>query len=160
MEERKPVRRSPELTPLSHDHHDALLFVWKLRQGVKNGTNMIRIAGYITWYWQNHLQQHFELEENILASHFPLTDPLFSKMMEDHTIIRGLVDTAKINPATDIISRLADTIYDHVRFEERTLFPYAEKELAGEQLQKIAFQLAKKPVCNTDWDDEFWTGKQ
>ena len=38
MEEIKPLKRSKELAPLSREHHDGLLFAWKIKQGLANGT--------------------------------------------------------------------------------------------------------------------------
>ena len=37
MEEIKPLKRSKELAPLSREHHDGLLFAWKIKQGLANG---------------------------------------------------------------------------------------------------------------------------
>ena len=35
----KPLKRNPNLVPLSREHHYGLLFCWKLKQGLANGTD-------------------------------------------------------------------------------------------------------------------------
>ena len=65
--EYKPIKRSKELAPLSREHHEGLLFAWKIKQGLKNETETKLIAEYVQWFWKNHLQEHFTEEEQILA---------------------------------------------------------------------------------------------
>ena len=51
--------------------------------------------------------------------------------------------------------QLADAITDHIRFEERKLFPFIEKELAPEKLKAIENLSGDKKQCAI-WQDEFW----
>ena len=37
MNQPKPIKRSKELVPLSKEHHEGLLFAWKIKQGLQNG---------------------------------------------------------------------------------------------------------------------------
>jgi hypothetical protein len=64
----KPIKRSKELVPLSKEHHGSLLFGWKIKQGLRNGTDPKIIAQFIEWFWQNELQDHFKKEEQVLAA--------------------------------------------------------------------------------------------
>jgi len=65
----KPIKRSPQLAPLSREHHDGLMFVWNLRQGLKNGTSNDELRKYILWFWTNHIKPHFFQEgKNFLKS--------------------------------------------------------------------------------------------
>ncbi|HWH62272.1 MAG TPA: hypothetical protein VNS50_03325 [Ginsengibacter sp.] len=47
---------------------------------------------------------------------------------------------------------------DHVRYEERQLFPYIERALKDEQLQVIGKKLNAKnaSVLKDEFKDEFW----
>ena len=44
--EAKPIKRSKQLSPLSREHHDGLLFAWKIRQGFENGTPLEEMRKY------------------------------------------------------------------------------------------------------------------
>ncbi|NJO25088.1 MAG: hypothetical protein HC867_03800 [Bacteroidia bacterium] len=79
MEKTEPIKRSPQLAPLSREHHDGLLFVWKIRQGLQNNTDVLTIADFILWYDEQHLKTHFETEEKLLPPFFPAGDLLFSR---------------------------------------------------------------------------------
>ncbi|MEO5946621.1 MAG: hypothetical protein ABIP79_07360, partial [Chitinophagaceae bacterium] len=57
--ETKPIKRSKQLTPLSREHHDGLLFAWKIRQGLENETPLEQLRKYTMWFWQQHIKPHF-----------------------------------------------------------------------------------------------------
>lgn len=153
--ENKPIKRSPELTQLSKEHHDALLLVWKIRQGIKRGIEPERIAKYCRWFWEVHLVGHFKREEELLPIVMPKTHPLLEKMLDDHEVIqrriKGLPDHN-----IESLELLAQSINDHVRFEERQLFNEVEKMATPEQLARLAEGLnVEEPI--PVWEDEFWT---
>ncbi|NJO25089.1 MAG: hypothetical protein HC867_03805 [Bacteroidia bacterium] len=60
------------------------------------------------------------------------------------------------DPGKETLARLADLLYDHIRFEERKLFKYVEEKLTTQQLDTIHEQLSATPACDTEWKDEFW----
>ncbi len=155
----KPIKRSSQLAPLSREHHEGLLFGWKIKQGLRNGTDINLIAQFVQWYWQNHLQEHFTEEEHILAVHLPAADPLVQRMIEEHQGIEALVHI-NANIADEVLlAQLADDLNDHIRFEEREFFPYAERTLPAEALDHIYTQLSReKPSCSR-WESEFWLKK-
>lgn len=156
----KPIRRSKQLTPLSKDHHDGLLFAWKIRQGLKNGSDIKLISEYVQWFWRNHLQEHFREEEQILAPHLPSDNELLQQMLEEHENIEALVHINENIPDEILIGNLAQAIDDHIRFEERQLFPYAEKIIPETELNLIYEQLPKEKADCEKWGREFWVKKQ
>ena len=141
--ELKPIKRSKQLTPLSKDHHDGLLFAWKIKQGLKNGTDIRLIAEYVQWFWKNHLEEHFREEEQILAPHLPAENDLLMQMLEEHQEIEAMVHINENIPDETLLEGLARAIDDHIRFEERQLFPYVEKVVSEEELNVIYEQLPK-----------------
>lgn len=157
--ELKPIKRSKQLTPLSKDHHDGLLFAWKIKQGLKNGTDIKLIAEYVQWFWTNHLQEHFSEEEQVLAPHLPPENELLQQMMDEHQEIEAMIHINENIPAESLLAKLAESIDDHIRFEERQLFPYAEKVIPEKELNLIYEQLLKEPVQCKSWDNEFWKNK-
>ena len=62
----KPVKRSISLTPISREHHHGLLLSWKIREGLKKKLAPKRIKRYTDWFWECHLQSHFDFEEKYI----------------------------------------------------------------------------------------------
>lgn len=165
MEETKPIKRSKELAPLSREHHDGLLFVWKIKQGLANGTTIETLVNYTRWFWSNHIKPHFRDEEKVLVKFLPADNPLVKQMFKEHAQIRDLIISLDKEPNVNSIQLLAEFINNHIRFEERELFNYAEKVLTPEQLNEIYNDLPDEPLCGTDpiaigWKDEFWVKKK
>ena len=155
MEDRQPLKRSKELSPLSREHHDGLQFVWKLRQGLEKNISVGRLKDFTIFYWQQHVKPHFFHEEKVLSKFIPEDNKLLKQMREEHEMIRELIlQLGDANPAT--FTTLADIIYKHIRFEERELFQWVENHLTKEQLQEIYAELEAHPLCGADWKDQFW----
>jgi hemerythrin-like domain-containing protein len=159
MEEIKPLKRSKELAPLSREHHDGLLFAWKIKQGLANGTSVETLCNYTRWFWLNHIKPHFKEEEKVLVRFLPGDNALVQQMFKEHSQIRDLLLSLDKAPDPGSFQELADLINDHIRFEERQLFAYAEENLSPEQLDNIYKDLAHESECNTEWKDEFWAKK-
>jgi len=159
MEEIKPLKRSKELAPLSREHHDGLLFVWKINQGLANGTPIETLCNYTLWFWTNHIKPHFKNEEKVLIKFLPSENVLVQQMLKEHSMIRDLVLTLDKEPDPGSLQLLVNLMNDHIRFEERQLFVYAEESLTPEQLQEIYKEFPDDPHCDTVWKDEFWVKK-
>lgn len=154
----KPIKRNENIAPLSKEHHSGLLFCWKITQGVKHNIEAARIVRYIRYFWETHLKQHFNDEENILFNR--LNNELCTTALAQHEAIRSLV--SRINESAtgsaEICAELASEVDGHIRFEERTLFPFLESALTAAALAEIGVQLKKAHIlCSADnYDDEFW----
>ena len=159
MEEIKPLKRSKELAPLSREHHDGLLFAWKIKQGLANGTLIETLCNYTRWFWANHIKPHFKDEEKVLVKFLPPDNALVQQMFKEHAQIRDLVISLDKEPDSNSLQLLAEFINNHIRFEERQLFAYAEENLTPEQLDEIYKDLPQELQCNTEWKDEFWVKK-
>jgi hemerythrin-like domain-containing protein len=159
-DEIKPIKRSPQLAPLSREHHDGLLFAWKIKQGIDNKAPLDIMVKYTLWYWRHHIKPHFFQEEKILLPYMPANHPMAVKLQEDHDHIRELI--LDLDDAADKRSLviLSDLLNAHIRFEERELFGYLEGLLTPEQLDTVFAQLEKHPVhCEQEWKEEFWVKK-
>jgi hemerythrin-like domain-containing protein len=159
MMKTKPIKRNQHIMRLSKDHHFSLLFCWKVRQGLKHETQTERIIKYVQYFWKHHLEPHFREEETILFS--PLKDEWVQKAINDHKQIRKQLNQLPANSVDDTkkqLKDLANLIDDHVRYEERELFPHLEKRLSEDQLEKIGKQLDEQqpsPLTD-DFEDQFW----
>jgi hemerythrin-like domain-containing protein len=155
-DEIKPIKRSPQLAPLSREHHEGLLLVWKIQQGLRLNVDAERIRQYILWYWQNHIKPHFYQEEKILQPYIPAGNELLQRMMKEHEQIREFILSLDKEADNSTFSNLASLLDSHIRFEERQLFGYLEQVLSKDQMDKIFTELEQHPVCNDQWKDEFW----
>ncbi len=157
--ETKPIKRSPQLAPLSREHHDGLLFAWKIRQGLKNGTSFSRLREYTVWFWKNHIKPHFFQEEKILLPYMPADHPMALQLKNEHAHIRELILQLDKDADTQSFTILCDLLDKHIRFEERELFAFLEGTLTPEQLDEIVPQLEAHPTSCGTWPDEFWVRK-
>ena len=159
MEEIKPLKRSKELAPLSREHHDGLLFAWKIKQGLANGTLIETLCNYTRWFWSNHIKPHFKEEEKVLVKFLPEDNALVKQMFREHAQIRDLIILLDKEPDSSSLQLLSEFVNNHIRFEERQLFPYAEQTLTPEQLNEIYKDLPNELQCATEWKEEFWLRK-
>jgi len=159
---KKPIKRNENILNLSKEHHFSLLFCWKIRQGLKAGTDSSRIIKYVQYFKTNFLLPHFGEEENFLFS--ALNDEQVEKALEQHKEIKNLLDELLNNAeynAKKQLETLANLVDDHVRYEERELFPHIENSLTDEQLEAIGKKLntsQQLPVKDV-YTDEFWIKK-
>ena len=151
-----PIKRSPQLAPLSREHHEGLLFVWKIRQGVRNGIEATRISCFVQWFWQQHLAAHFEKEERFLPAILTHSHPMMAQMFREHAEIKNGVESIAQHGDLKKLEQLAQAVDDHIRFEERQLFTEIEKQASPEQLDLLSTQLVDEKN-DTIWEDEFWT---
>lgn len=154
--EKKPLKRNENLVKLSKDHHAGLLFCWKIRQGVKYHIETDRMIKYVKYFWDHHFASHFKEEEQFLFA--PLKDKEVQKALDDHQKIKIFVDKIAVSgmeSEDNVLLELADTVDDHIRYEERILFPHLQEELSDEQLEKIGEQIVNEPLTD-NYEDEFW----
>ncbi|MCL4523551.1 MAG: hemerythrin domain-containing protein [Acidobacteria bacterium] len=159
------MKRHESLHPLSQHHHFALIQVWELRRALKlsaaeRGKAVRAVARKFVRFWKNAGQIHFREEEEVLlpayARHMRLDeDKEVMRMLAEHAIIRGLV--AQVEAALENgevseedLSKLTQTLHDHVRLEENEIFPRIEKVLSETELLtmgKSLHRLHKKGEC-------------
>jgi hemerythrin-like domain-containing protein len=156
-----PIKRNKYIIELSKDHHFTLLFCWKIRTGVKLKVETGRIKNYVYYFWQTHVEPHFNEEERILFA--PVKDKAVQKALDEHADIRQQINTiiTSKNIQAGQLEHLANTVETHVRYEERELFPHLENVLTEDQLKQIgeALQQTNGAVCNNEFADEFWIKK-
>lgn len=149
------------MVKISRDHHAALLFCWRIRNGVKHLVEPNRIKSYIHYFWDNHLLPHFKQEEAII---FPLVEmQLVERALKEHQqITEIIVSITSDNDEVEIlVPILADAIDEHIRHEDRELFPLMESMLTLEQLKGIKKRMFDEydPELKDDFEDEFWLNK-
>lgn len=151
-----PIKRSEFLIQLSRDHHFTLLFCWKIKEGLKKDIPLI-LKDYVLFFWNGHMQKHFEQEEELLFQ--KNNDPLCNLAKQQHLQINEIIlqITESPNPHNPIFQTLIDAVNQHIRLEEREVFPFLEKTLPKEDLESIGEILKNE---KNDFEDnypvEFW----
>ena len=154
--DKKPIKRHENILKLSRDHHASLLFCWKLRQGIKQHASAKRMIKYAQYFLKAHFNPHFKEEEEILFS--PLKDKAVQKAIDDHKRIKMLINelsSGSTENQHEQLFVLADLVDEHVRYEERILFPHLEEKLSEEQLENIGKQISGEPLKD-NFKDPFW----
>ena len=155
----KPLKRHPALIPLSQDHHFGLLLSWKIRTGLKKGIITERIRDYLNYFFLEHLEKHFQMEEEFLFSFLAKNDLLRKDAESQHQILRKQHKNilGSLEVLEDDLRRFADELENHIRFEERVLFPYIQTELLEKELGDFKVRLDQvHQKVEEDWADEFW----
>ena len=135
------MKRHRALQTLSSDHHNGLLSVRRLMQSADAEAEMRNEAiREFRRLWVNEFAQHLLDEERWLA---PLLTPVqIRRLREEHRRIRDLASMAAEqeladDPPSDWVRHLANTLHDHIRWEERELFPAIEKSSSEKELMMI-----------------------
>ena len=154
----KPIKRSEHIMQLSREHHFSLLFCWKVRNGVKKDIDHDRIIKYILYFWKEHLLPHFS-EEDILFEQ--VDDAFVQRAYAEHQELNEILEqlkTASIEKKAVLIPKIANLVDNHVRFEERELFPHLERAIPESQLAIIGKKLleAQPEPLQDNYQDEFW----
>ncbi|GGG12759.1 hemerythrin domain-containing protein [Pontibacter amylolyticus] len=135
----KPLKRDKSLVPLSREHHFGLLFCWKLKQGMANGTSFELMRQYIDYFWKNILKAHCQEEEVIVKRLLPKDDVNSIRLHEEHQLIAAIIEliNEQKNLNTSLIATLQQDLTDHIRWEERELFPYLQTVADPEELADV-----------------------
>lgn len=133
------MKRVEALQPLSRDHLKALLAAKRLR----NATDAGAASRDFLEFWDGDGQHHFRVEEEVLLPGWALKSPVdrvaVARMQEEHLAIRrGALRAARAEAAIEELRDLGQLLDDHVRFEERELFPMIEEALDPDSLRRLA----------------------
>jgi len=156
------MKRDINLQPLSRDHHHGLLLSWKIRQGLKYGVSEDLITEYVRYFSTKALFPHFREEEQYVLRFLDYEDPFKQRTLREHLEIRAAIKGlgAADGPRSERLLALAGLMDEHIRFEERELFPYMQEKLSSEQLEEVGMgiNVAHQPFVE-DFHTDFWSRK-
>ena len=139
------MKRDEALAPLSRDHHGSLI----LAQLLKKDAPVYRELPTEPWDKAKYAQEQFEAH---IKAHFRKEEEMLEKVKGCHAAVTVLADEIKnehqqlaalfssLTNSTDLVNtmnELAGTLQDHIRKEERILFPMLQQHCTTEQLQEI-----------------------
>ncbi len=156
------MKRHESLETLSFEHHDALVVALRIKKGLSKNIDLQPVAEYALHIYKEHLRHHFEQEEKTLREPLlenPESTTAIERMMDEHERFAEIIEFLEMGKGErkELLKEFAELLEAHIRFEERTLFPLAEKIIPEEQLESISAYLHKehRPI-NKDWAVEFW----
>ena len=137
------MKRHEALEQLSRDHHQALFQAMRLKRAEPENTG--EVVGDFLDFWFTVGYLHFRAEEEVLL-------PAYSAYgdVSREEVIRVLVDHAEIrreahelgatkeHPPPERLHALGQRLDEHVRHEERVLFPLIEEALPEDELARVA----------------------
>lgn len=149
------MQRAPQLIPLSHDHHHALVLARRCRVAAAPGSSggMIEAWAEVREAFPGRLDPHFRIEEAHLIPALEAAGEtvMVERLREEHAALRAL---AAGQPATaSSLERFGTLLEAHVRFEEREVFELAQRRLPAATLDAIAEACSdtprETPACPT-----------
>lgn len=155
MNEIKRVKRNENLVVLSHEHHHGLIFCSRLKKAKQPDDEILK--RYVTDFWVNHLVAHFVSEEKLLL---PLMwdNEITAQFLSDHIQIEELIQSIMGNNKNvkEEALNLAKLINDHIRFEERIMFPWLQEVLSPIELVTVGKELKGTEIIAHQFLPEFW----
>jgi len=149
----KPQKRHKALQPLSRQHHQGLLLSWKIRSGFNKNIDPKRIKVYVDWFFETHLIPHFKMEEDHIFTILDTEHELIKRALAEHRRLNRLFN--KNEDETKVLSKIEEELEQHIRFEERVLFPEIQKIATEEQLLQIE-KINQPEAFEDKLDDVFW----
>lgn len=112
--------RHDRFVELAREHHGALRLAVQLRRGGEVATLRARVDEE-----RPALERHFDEEEGWLQQELLRLGEhaLAQRLCDEHRVLRELMDSAHDEAS---LQRLGSLLHDHVRFEDRELFPCVE----------------------------------
>ncbi len=119
------MQRHPAFVQLSREHHRALVLA--KRAGAASGPDAEALVDSLRRIFVEELDPHFRIEETGLLPALAAVGEAaaVTRTLAEHTELRRRADT--LNP--DDLAEFGRLLGEHVRFEERQLFPLAEARL-------------------------------
>jgi molybdopterin-guanine dinucleotide biosynthesis protein A/hemerythrin-like domain-containing protein len=141
------MKRDARLRTLSSEHHNALVLARALSRHAAAGTADAAVVRDLRARFERELQPHFRIEEQLLLPALRALgdDALADRVEGDHSALRAHLDAAERGEAGHVAS-FAELLTEHVRFEERELFPSCEARLPGAVLDAVAHSSDPQPA--------------
>lgn len=147
-------KRHESLIPLSHQHHHGLVMSRRLQQELpqqrQDQPAVARLAQAVVEFFDRDLVPHFAAEEEAL---FPRMEQyggaltIITELLQEHRRIRSLVECLRQSePGThaETLRAFGDLLREHIRKEERVLFPLCEATMPASALSRLGDQIRQK----------------
>ena len=144
------MKRANQLQPLSRQHHLGLNLSRHAKECADESEEIAKHWHSLTSYI-NDTQYHFQIEDNLIAhalEPYRTTHPDVASVLDtldgQHKQLHQLMDEVEASQKPDNkditvaqVKALGTLLYDHIRFEERALYPAVEKYLTEAELDAV-----------------------
>ena len=147
------MKRANQLQPLSRQHHLGLNIARHAKECPDDHTAITKHWSALTAYLSD-MHEHFHIEDTLIAnallpyketqseiaSVLETLEKQHQSLYEFMAKVKTSIKTkgSKDNEVTVVeVKELGTLLYDHIRFEERELFPIVERYLTEEELDAI-----------------------
>jgi hypothetical protein len=140
------MQRDIRLQGLSSEHHQALVLARHMLARAQAKGFDLPLAHELGQRFETELEPHFTLEEALLLPALVTIGEqrLAERTLTDHRALRELRTAALRNGDLGQIAAFARRLEQHVRFEERELFPCCESRLPGTILDEVSRRAPKR----------------
>jgi iron-sulfur cluster repair protein YtfE (RIC family) len=132
------MKRHPALVSLSRDHYTVLYLSLRLRRATDDTSE--EIARELLEQWSTE-EAHLRREEEILlpacADHPQALGSDIAQVLHDHELIRQMAADISEHASPNAVRGLGIKLADHVRYEERIVFPHIETTLPDADLHEL-----------------------
>jgi hemerythrin-like domain-containing protein len=141
------MKRGDFLQALSREHHQGLFVALQLRRATADTAAGAREA--FLEFWRSEGRMHFGIEEEVLlpafARHAPVDEPAVVRVLTEHVDLRrrGAELAAGESIALERLHELGERLQQHIRHEERVLFPMIEAALPDAERRQLALDLER-----------------
>ncbi|MDX5436592.1 MAG: cytochrome P450, partial [Pontibacter sp.] len=109
---------------------------------------------------ENILKEHCDEEEWLLKRLLPADATTQVQIKEEHRLLHEIIavicEGKRLSP--ELFNTLQQDLVDHIRWEERELFPYLQAVVRADELELSGKLLEHKHDLRTDnFTPEFWT---
>lgn len=139
------MKRDARLRELSRDHHHALVLARFIQAMCVRDCIEEDAIDIVRERFTAEIAPHFLVEEMLLSALEGLgAEDLVTRTRAEHaTMLRLVEHAAGSDPAP--LRELAQLLVEHVRFEERELYPVCEERLEDDVLDRIAHARVSAP---------------
>ena len=144
------MKRANQLQPLSRQHHLGLNLSRHAKESLDEPKEIAKHWYNLTSYI-NDMAYHFQIEDNLIANAlepYRVTESDVASVLDtldgQHKQLHQLMDEVEASQKHDNkditvaqVKALGTLLYDHIRFEERALYPAVEKHLTEAELDAV-----------------------
>lgn len=146
------MERDARLTPLSHEHHHALVMALRINRELPGSSDADarRLYMDLAQFWSAAIQPHHLVENDALLERIAHRgdDGLqrAGRLQRDHRELEQLMEAMRAARTADerraALTTFGNVLRDHVRWEERDLFMWMQESLPADDLDAIGAYLA------------------
>ena len=151
--------RHTKLQPLSRQHHDELLACLLLKKGIKKEADLPTLQAFTRQFWNDDLRHHVKAEESGLVPLLLANASLKQYALvlhNDHELLETIFERSQNGHLSyRMLELFADTLEEHIRFEERVVFNVMQEVLPGHAWDALVIEDRAATDCSA-YPVKFW----